>query len=284
MKKKLLICLSVLLFGSVFVAEFLKEENMLNNQVEEVVEETKTINTDEEVVLYAGVERIVNITQEHVGINSKKKDEKLYIGYTTARVNIRENPNVNSKPLDIFSFNTMIEYKIYDDKWALIEYDGKQAFVYRAYISSEENSFIDYSVPKNKGFKSYMSYKTITNKDSSQYELQKSYAYTGNYGIRTIYNRYCIAVGTYFDASVGTYVDLILDNGTVIPCIIADIKADEHTNVANIVTLHNGCVTEFLVDVKRLDKNAKRDGDISSCREDWNSPVVRIKVYNKNIL
>lgn len=283
MKKKLLICFSVLLFGSVFIAEFLKEENMLNNQVEKVEEQILT-NTDDEVILYAGVERVVNITQEHVGINSKKKDEKLYIGYTTARVNVRENPNINSKSLDVFSFNTMLEYKIYDEKWALIEYNNKQAFVYRSYISAEENSFIDYSVPKNKGFKSYMSYKTITNKESNQYKLQKSYAYTGDYGIRTIYNRYCIAVGTYFDASVGTYVDLILDNGTVIPCIIADIKADEHTNATNIVTLHNGCVTEFLVDVKRLDKNAKRDGDISSCREDWNSPVVRIKVYNKNIL
>ena len=281
MKKKLLICFSVLLFGLVFVTEFFKEENMLNNQVE--IEEQTLTNTDE-VVLYAGVERVVNITQEHVGINSKKKDEKLYTGWTTARVNVRENPNVNSKSLDVFSFNTMLEYKIYDEKWALIEYENKQAFVYRSYISAEENSFVDYSVPKNKGFKSYMSYKTITNKDSSQYKLQKSYAYTGDYGIRTIYNRYCIAVGTYFDASVGTYVDLILDNGITIPCIVADIKADEHTNATNIVTLHNGCVTEFLVDTKKLDKNAKRDGDISSCREDWNSPVVRIKVYNKNIL
>ena len=129
-----------------------------------------------------------------------------------------------------------------------------------------------------------MSYKAITNKNSKQYKLQKNNAYTGNYGIRMVHNRYCVAIGTYFNAPVGTYIDLVLENGTTISCIVAEIKSNRDTDADNIVTSHNGCVAEFLVDTKVLNENAKRDGDISSCRKDWNSPVTRIKVYKKSIL
>ena len=34
---------------------------------------------------------------------------------------------------------------------------------------------------------------------------------------------------------------------------------------------------------EKLNKDAKRDGDISSCFEKWNSPVSKIKIYEKNI-
>lgn len=139
-----------------------------------------------------------------------------------------------------------------------------------------------YTVPKNSGFKSYMHYEAITNTNSKQYKLQKEYAYTGNYGIRMVNGRYCIALGSHFTTKIGQYVDLILENGTVIPCVLADGKADKHTDEQNIVTIHNGCVAEFVVS-SSLEPKAKKRGDVSYCDEAWESPVAEVVVYDKNV-
>lgn len=141
----------------------------------------------------------------------------------------------------------------------------------------------EYSMPSTSGFKSYMSYKAITSKSSPQYKLQSNYAYTGNYGIRQVDDRYCIAIGTFSGAAIGTYVDLVLENGTVIPCIIGDFKANIHTDSKNIVTMHNGCISEFIIDADKLHATAKKMGDISYCNKEWNSPVESIVVYDKNV-
>lgn len=145
-----------------------------------------------------------------------------------------------------------------------------------------EQFYTEYQVPSNRGFKSYMSYRAITSKSSTQYKLQ-CIAYTGEFGIRQIDNRFCVAIGTFSNATVGTYIDLILENGTVIPCAIGDFKADIHTDSTNKVTSHNGCVSEFIIDKTVLHSTAKKIGDISYCKEEWKSPVKIIKVYEKNV-
>lgn len=144
-------------------------------------------------------------------------------------------------------------------------------------------NYNDFNVPSNSGFKSFMSYKTITSKSSKQYILQSRYAYTGNYGIRQVNGRYCIAIGTFSNATIGTYVDLILENNSVIPCIIGDFKAETHTDSSNIITTHNGCVSEFIVDKSVLNRTAKQMGDISYCEQNWRSPVVTIRIYEENV-
>ena len=123
----------------------------------------------------------------------------------------------------------------------------------------------------------------ITLAGSEQKILQDEYAYTGKYGIRQINGRYCVAVGSHFTTKIGQYFDLILENGEVIPCILADQKADCDTDSDNIFTGHNGCATEFIVDADVLNYYAKRDGDISSCCEEWDSPVETIKIYQKTV-
>lgn len=145
--------------------------------------------------------------------------------------------------------------------------------------SNLDYNYTEYDVPKSSGFKSYMSYKAITTKSSPQYSLQKDQAYTGKYGIRQVDGRYCVAVGSYFTNEIGTYLDLILENGIVIPCILADQKADKDTCSKNIITMHNGCVSEFVIDSEYLDSKARQMGDISYCNEYWNSPVETIRVY-----
>ena len=143
--------------------------------------------------------------------------------------------------------------------------------------------YVSYEVSQNKGFKSFMSYKSITSKISKQYKLQEDYAYTGDYGIRQVNDRYCVAIGTAFNLEVGTYFDLVLENGTIIQCVLGDVKAEEHTLNDNITTASNGCVSEFIVDLELLDSNIKYHGDISKANEYWSSPVVEIRAYETNI-
>ena len=208
--------------------------------------------------------------------------EEHFDGWTITNVNVRSEPSTDCEVLEVYPFNTPIQYYKFNDEWAKIVYPTGYAYMSLQYISNEKLNYRDYTVPITSGFKSYMPYTAITSKSSPQYKLQQI-AYTGTYGIRQYDNRYCVAIGTAFNADVGTYFDLILANGTVIPCIVADIKADRHTDSNNMITIANGCLTEFIVDSSALNKNAKRMGDISYCNEDWNSRVEKIRVYDKNV-
>ena len=222
---------------------------------------------------------ISNVMVEH--INSTIVEE-YYNGWTTTNVNVRNEPSTDSEVLEVYSFNTPIQYYKFNDEWAKIVYPTGYAYMSLQYISNEKLNYRDYTVPITSGFKSYMPYTAITNKASKQFKLQQM-ASTGAYGIRTVNNRYCVAIGTAFNAQVGTYFDLILANETVISCIVSDIKADKHTDKNNMITVSNGCLTEFIVNSSALDRNAKRMGDISYCCDEWNSRVEKIRVYDKNI-
>ena len=208
--------------------------------------------------------------------------EEHFDGWTITNVNVRSEPSTDCEVLEVYPFNTPIQYYKFNDEWAKIVYPTGYAYMSLQYISNEKLNYRDYTVPITSGFKSYMPYTAITSKSSPQYKLQQI-AYTGTYGIRQYDNRYCVAIGTAFNADVGTYFDLILANGTVIPCIVADIKADRHTDSNNMITIANGCLTEFIVDSRTLNRNAKRMGDISYCNEDWDSRVEKIRVYDKNV-
>ena len=287
MKKFLIILVATMTLVSIYVTPLWGMESEV--AVNEVIIDETDIDTNEPEDIFslqAGVEEVLDIdtdVEEEVIVEDDNIDETVYTGWSTAIVNIRKKPTTNSDIYDVLEYNEKIEYQLYSDNWVRINYNGTSAYVAKRYISNKENTYKEYSVPKNSGFKSYMSYEAITNKASKQYRLQNNYAYTGNNGIRMVHDRHCIALGTYFNAPIGTYVDLILDNGTTISCIVAEIKSDQHTNEDNIVTLHNGCVAEFLVDTNVLNKDAKRTGDVSSCKQDWDSPVKKVKVYTKSV-
>lgn len=129
------------------------------------------------------------------------------------------------------------------------------------------------------GQKAYENYSAITNTYSKQYKLQQV-AITDEYGFRKFDDRYLIAIGTYFKAPVGTYIDVELANGVVIPCIVGDIKADVDTEENNVYSLSCGCATEFIVDGWKIDPYTK--GDVSSVFKDWESPCIDIVIYEYN--
>ena len=233
---------------------------------------------EETTNLRAGITKVMMEYTNELSVDSKE-----YTGYLTSNMNVRSKPSTDSEILEVYPFNQKIQYQKYNDEWVEIQYKSGIAYICSEYISDEQLDYIEYITPITSGFKSYMPYTAITSKSSPQYKLQQS-THTGTYGIRQYDNRYCVAIGTAFNADVGTYFDLILVNGTVIPCIVADIKANNHTDSNNIVTIANGCLTEFIVDGSALNKNAKRMGDISYCNKDWNSRVEKIRVYDKNVL
>lgn len=136
------------------------------------------------------------------------------------------------------------------------------------------------SVNADSSFKSYMSYKAITKKDSPQYKLQECCT-TDNDGFRKIYDLYVIAVGTGVGGRVGSFIDITLDNGIVISGIIGDYKNKSHTDSSNLIS-GNGCCCEFLVDTSSLNDDVKYHGDVSYLHNGWDGNVKDITVYDSN--
>lgn len=208
---------------------------------------------------------------------------EIYInGYTNNNVNLRETSSTQSKVVKIIPFNEKIEYVKSDSEWQKVKYKNLIGYVHSNYITNKQIEYKDIFAPSN-GIKSYMDYTAITSTSSKQYKLQSTYAYTGNYGIRQINGRYCVAIGSYFTKKVGTYLDLYLENGEIIPCILADCKADIHTDKRNIITEHDGSLAEFIIDKNSLKKEIKLHGDVSKACPEWDSPIEKIRIYEKEV-
>ena len=126
-----------------------------------------------------------------------------------------------------------------------------------------------------------MSYKKITKTSSPQYKLQQ-WAHTDYEGFRVLDGRYLVAVGTGVGASVGEYIDVLLENGEHIPCIVGDIKADGDTDATNMFT-SNGCCLEFIIDTSLLIQSVKSSGNCSNARIEWCSPVKVINVLERKV-
>lgn len=222
----------------------------------------------------------------------KKKDQQIIklrnkpvIRYTKTQLNIRKGPNTDSEILGVLNLNEKVKVKKYNKKWVILLKNNKEyGYVCKKYLSKNPIKYEKYYIPEYSGYKSFMDYTKITDTSSPQWKLQEEYAYTGDYGIRMINGRFCVAIGFAFDPKIGQYFDLILENGTVIPCIISDEKDPYDTDEDNIFTSDNGCCTEFVIDIDNLDRTAAIMGDISSCCEEWDSPVEIIKIYNKNVM
>lgn len=247
----------------------LKEKENKNNivyaetQDKEIKEKTKEEKTES--------------TTEVVKEKPKKKKKVKYLTvWTTANLNIREEPTIESKIVGNYPWGTKITVTYVNSKWAKIKKTGK--YINRTYLCESPIGYKDYDVPKNNTMKTYMDYRAITSRISKQYKLQKK-AYTGEYGIRKVGYRYCVALGSYYTTKIGQYVDIELANGNVIYGILADQKANNDTDSSN--RMHpDGSVVEFIVNTDRLNSTAMKMGDLSYVN-DWNSKVINIRVYDE---
>lgn len=108
--------------------------------------------------------------------------------------------------------------------------------------------------------KTFMSYKTITAKNSIQWKLQQK-AVTNAYGIRELDGMYMIALGTYYSDHAGAMFRITLENGTVFDAVMGDVKDNRDTDSMN--QHRNGNVVEFVVDTPKLARDARLMGDVS---------------------
>ena len=118
---------------------------------------------------------------------------------------------------------------------------------------------------KDSSFKSYMDYRTITDPTSRQWALQQE-AYTDENGIRKVDEYYCVALGSGISSKIGEKLEISLDTGQVIKVILADQKADRHTDETNMyLDLGEGRinVVEFIVETEAMPEIVQVMGDVS---------------------
>jgi vacuolar-type H+-ATPase subunit I/STV1 len=123
--------------------------------------------------------------------------------------------------------------------------------------------------------KSYMSYKAITNTRSKQYQLQKQAVTDPTTGIRTINGDYCVAIGSGWGCAVGDRILVTLQGGKTFNALVADAKADAHTNSDNKTTTHDNSVIEFVVDIQSLPKKVRTSGNVGTL-DQFSGGVVSI--------
>lgn len=121
----------------------------------------------------------------------------------------------------------------------------------------------------NSSFKSWMSYKAVTNKNSPQYKFIHTWGWSDGQGFMRCSGEsdlgveqdyYLIALGSYYGTEIGTKYRITLDTGKIFYGALADCKDNKHTNSTNQYISHNGNVVEFLVDTSKLNKDVKRMG------------------------
>lgn len=253
------------------VNEILLNADITPNDIDTVSSNSTSVET----TLVSEEEEIVEPTVDDYDYDN--------VGYTTTRLKIRKKPSTESKELEVLPFNEKVKYSVLEDNkdWYVINYNDKLAYISANYISDTKLDYQSYGVDGDCR-KSYMDHSSITCVDSPQYKL-KQLAYTSDNGVRAVNGRYLIAVGSYYTRNVGQYVDVILENGTVLECIVGDCKKDCDTKNGCRLGADGGAV-EFIVQTSALNKKTRNMGDVSYTSDSWNSKVVEIRVYEKDIL
>lgn len=96
----------------------------------------------------------------------------------------------------------------------------------------------------------YMDYKKITSRVSRQWAVVNSEDAHSDptTGLRMVGNRYCIAIGQGYGMCAGDKVDVVLSDGSYIPCILGDMKAVLDTDEFMQYHLSDHDVVEMIVD------------------------------------
>lgn len=139
-------------------------------------------------------------------------------------------------------------------------------------------------------FKPYTRHFVYDVKGTAQCKLQ-SVAYTDERtGIRVVDDplgepRYCVALGTYWCGGhpqhIGRCVDVYMANGSVLKCVLADVKRTEDTiNAGNRYGAVNHDVLEFIVDGKALPDAVKYYGNVSKAGKEFEGDAAYMIVYD----
>ena len=126
-------------------------------------------------------------------------------------------------------------------------------------------------------YHTYMGWQLITSTTSTQYKLREQAGMNfDEEGFGIINGRYVIACTTTF-GQVGDYIDFYQEDGTVIQCIIGDIK-NQSDDGCNEWGHENGqVIVEFVVDYDTWysgGEGSHVNPGNSSCHPEWNQPLT----------
>lgn len=105
--------------------------------------------------------------------------------------------------------------------------------------------------------------------------------------VATLNGRYLVAVKPAL-GQAGQYIDITLDNGTVIPAIIADTKGNENYGATDYKYVHSdGSIIELEVNADYgIDKstgNVKSSGNVQTWIPEWASLVKSVTKYERYV-
>ena len=143
-------------------------------------------------------------------------------------------------------------------------------------------------------FKPYTGYWAYDVNNSAQWRLQKVARTDERTGIRVVADpegneRYCVALGTFWAGAhpehIGRCVDVYMVNGTLLRCVLADVKQEKDTKGGkNRYGSVNNDILEFIVDEKYLPKNVNialgGNGDVSGVGDEFRGDVKNMVVYD----
>lgn len=104
---------------------------------------------------------------------------------------------------------------------------------------------------------------------------------TGKYGLRTYKGRYIVALGSHYTSTIGQYFDIIMENGSVIKCVLGDQKADKDTDPSHRYHLSDGSIVEFVVDRNHISRSVRNSGDVSDASKQFKGNIKKIVIYKK---
>lgn len=137
----------------------------------------------------------------------------------------------------------------------------------------------------------YMGWQMITAPSSNQYKLREEAGMNfDKEGFGIIGDRYVIACTTTF-GNVGDCVDFVQEDGSVLKCVIGDIKSQEYVpwdhNPANQWGHNNGqCIVEFVVDKTSWYNCGHPNPGNRGCHPEWHQNITQAINYGnyKNYL
>ncbi len=125
----------------------------------------------------------------------------------------------------------------------------------------------------------FMGWQLVTDSSSPQYKLREAAGMNfDSEGFGVIDGRYVVATTTTF-GQVGDYVDFEQADGSVIKCIIGDIKNQNDRGCTKWGHDNGQTIVEFLVDKKSWYGTGHDNPGTSSCHPEWNKNVTKATNY-----
>lgn len=150
-------------------------------------------------------------------------------------------------------------------------YDGIEEYL-------EDVNGVSVALPAGLGsVHTYMGWQCITARSSNQYKLREAAGMNfDEEGFAKIGDRYVVAVTTTF-GNVGDYIDVYQEDGTVIKCVIGDIKSQNDAGCTEWGHNNGQCVVEFVVDKSSwYGSSMHSNPGTSACHPEWNQNITKI--------